>query len=327
MTNTIASQLLSKRGSVDPWGRNNSAAQNEIDALRAKLNAEAREYWDNADWQKQVAVDLANMIDYQFTFTNLFSTWFRTMNVGEFDPNPTFAERRGLKVFMTSRGGRIEESQIRTERWEVVRDTMGFKVSDHIDKLRMNFATSMESMADLGYQRLEAEINRRVFNLLQAAIPSPSPNYVATAGLAQAEVNAALTAVRDAIKPNGEMPGPVTIIGRAAMIDKVSDFNLGFDPEGTQEIRNAGRLGLYRGANVISVNNFTDDEGISFIPANELWVFGGDVGRFVMFGGLNVTSWRNYDTDYQSFKARRDVGGLVWHPEQARRIVDSSVTA
>jgi hypothetical protein len=315
---------MNTRGSVDPWGQDKGKVE-ELAALRAKFNEEARENWSNHNWQRQVAQDISNVLDYQFTFTNEFSKYFRVENVGEFD-RFQLTERRGMKVFYTSRGGYIEESQIREEDWTLPRDTIGFHVSEHTDKLRMNFATAMEDLVSLGQMRLEAEVNRRIFEMLQMAVPSTSPYYVATAGLSKPEVDAALREVRDAIKPNGAAPVPVTIIGRASMVDKISDFNLGFDPEATAEVRSRGRLGVYKAATVQQVVNYTDDDGESFIPANELWIFGGDVGRFAMYGGMQVKSWDENTVDYTHYRCRKDIGGLVHHPEQARRLVDSSVT-
>lgn len=322
--NSTASEMIRTRGSVDPWGRNRTSLA-EHSALVEKLNEEARQNWDNEAWHRQVAQDVANTLDYQFTFENLFSTYFQVENVGEFD-RVTLRERRGLKVFYTSRGGYIEESQIRTEDWQLPRDTLGFHVSEHTDKLRAGFATAMSDLVTLAEARLEAEVNRRIFSLLQEAIPSSAPEYVATAGLTKPELDAAIREVRDAIKPNGLGPVPVTVIGRASMVDQISDFNLGFDPEATSEIRAKGRLGVYRGANVVQVINYTDEDGASYIPANELWVFGGTVGRFAMYGGMQVKSWEENAYDYRHYRARKDIGGLVHHPEQARRIVDSSVT-
>ena len=323
-TTSTASELIAHRSSVDPWGRqtNNIA---EHAALIEKMNKEALENWDNEAWHRQVAADIANSLDYQFTFENLFSTYFQVETVGEFD-RVILRERRGLKVFYTSRGGYIEESQLREEMWQLPRDTLGFHVSEHTDKLRANFGTAMTDMVTLGEARLEAEVNRRIFNLLQEAVPSGSPEYVSTAGLTKTELDAAIREVRDAIKPNGLGPVPVTVIGRASMVDQISDFNLGFDPEATAEIRAKGRLGVYRGANIVQVINYTDEDGESYIPANELWVFGGTVGKFAMYGGMQVKSWEENTVDYRHYRARKDIGGLVHHPEQARRIVDTTVT-
>jgi hypothetical protein len=316
--------LARTHAAVDPWGHSPQLAE-EYTKAKEDLNKQARERWDDPEFHRQVAADLESILDYQFTFENLFSTYFNVENVGEWD-KVILRERRGLKVFQSSRGGYIEESQLRSEMWELPRETMGFHVSEHIDKLRMNFAETIEDLVSLGGQRLEAEVNRRIFNLLQAAVPSTSPYYVSVAGMAKSDLDTAIRNVRDAIKPNGMGPVPVTIIGRAAMVDQISDFNLGFDPEATEEVRAKGRLGVYRGANIIQVINYTDDAGASFIPANELWVFGGTVGKFALYGGLQVKSWDENTVDYRHYRARKDIGGLVHHPEQARRIVDSAVT-
>lgn len=316
--------LARTHAAVDPWGHSPQLAEEYLKA-KEDLNTQAKDRWDDPEFHRQVAADLESILDYQFTFENLFSTYFNVENVGEWD-KVILRERRGLKVFSTSRGGYIEESQLRNEMWELPRETMGFHVSEHIDKLRMNFAETIEDLVSLGGQRLEAEVNRRIFNLLQTAVPNTSPYYVAVTGLAKSDVDTAIRNVRDAIKPNGMGPVPVTIIGRASMVDQISDFNLGFDPEATEEIRAKGRLGVYRGANIIQVLNYTDDSGTSFIPANELWIFGGTVGKFALYGGLQVKSWDENTVDYRHYRARKDVGGLVHHNEQSRRIIDSAVT-
>lgn len=324
MTGTGITEFNAARMAADPWGRGN-AATDEFRRKADALNETARAQWDNPEFHRQVAAELKSILDYQFTFENLFSTYLHTQNVGAYD-RVRIRERRGLKVFYTSRGGYIEESQLKTEDWELPRDTLGFHVSEHVDKLQANFADSIESVVSLGSQRMEAEVNRRMFTLLQEAVPSGSPYYTTTAGITKTQLDTAIRQVRDAIKPNGMGPVPVTVIGRASMIDQISDFNLGFDPEATATIRAKGRLGTYRGANLVQVINYTDENALPYIPANELWVFGGTVGQFALYGGLQTKTWEEDALDYRHYKARKDIGGLVHHPEQARRIIDSSVT-
>jgi hypothetical protein len=314
------------QAALDPWGRKkNRAALDAHKEIAAKLNAEARENWDNEAWHRQVAADVASTLDYGFTFDNFFSQWIDTETVGEWD-RVILRERRGMKVFYTSRGGYIDESQIRNEEWELPRDTMGFHVSEHIDKLRANFATTITDLTTLGQARMEAEVNRRILTLAQTAVPSTSPNYVATSGLSQADLDAAITAVRDSIQPNGVGMVPVSIIGRAAMIDKIAGFLPTFSPIAIEEVRQRGFIGHYKGAQVIVLNHYVDEDNISYAPANELWVFGGTMGKFALYGGLQVKSWDENTVDYRHYRARKDIGGLINHPEQVRRIVDSSVT-
>ena len=295
----------------------------EFKELAGQLNEQARENWDNPEFHRQVAADLASDLDYGFTFDNLFSSYFSTESVGEFD-RVILKERRGLKVYYTARGGHVDETNLRTEQWELPRDTLGFHLRESEDKLRANFADEIGAIASLGRDRLEAEVNRRIFNTLQEAVPNSSPFYVSGAGLDKAALDDAIREVKDAIKPNGQGPIPVTIIGRASMVDQISDFT-GYADEAKEEIRMKGRLGTYRGCNVVQIVNFTDEDGESYIPNNELWVFGGNVGKFALYGDLRVKTWNENTVDYTHYRAVKDIGGLVHHPEQARRVVDTSI--
>lgn len=321
---TTAKEFIGLNGKVDTWGRD-FAKQAELKELAAKLNEEARENWDSESWHRQVAADLAESLDYGLVFDNLFSSYIDVQNVGEFD-RVILRERRGLKVFYTSRGGYIDESQLRNEHWELPRDTLGFHVSEHIDKLRANFAETISDLASLGGARLEAEVNRRLLSLAQAAVTSSSPYYQAVAGMAKSDLDTAIRSVRDAIKPDGSGPVPVTVLGRAAMVDLIAEFTPTFSPVANEEVRQAGFLGHYKGANIIVIRNYADEDGIAYMPANEVWVLGGGAGKFALYGGLQVKAWDENTVDYRHYRARKDVGGLIHHPEQVRRIVDSTVT-
>jgi hypothetical protein len=326
MPSTTAKTFIAKRGSFDPFGSTPEQQAQYREMARA-LDEEARENWDNPAWHRQVAADLATSLDYGFTFNNLFGTYFRVQNVGEFD-RVILKERRGLRVYYTARGGWIDETQLRTEQWEMPRDTIGFHVSEMEDKLRAGFAETISTIVNLAEQRLDAEVNRRILTTLQTAVPAGSPYYVdVTGGLTDTVVNRELREVKDAIRPNGEGPVPVTILGRAAMIDQLLDFDYGFAPETNEEIRRLGRLGTYRGANLVTLVNFTDEDGQSYFPANELWIFGGDVGRFAMYGPMLVKTWTENNVDYVHYRARKDIGGLVHHSEMSRRLVDPTAPA
>lgn len=294
----------------------------EYKALAKSLNEEARENWTSPEFHRQVANDIASELDYGFTFENNFSSYFSTETVGEFD-RVILKERRGLKVYYTARGGHVDETHLRTEQWELPRDTLGFHIRESEDKLRANFAEEIGTVVGLGQDRLECEVNRRIFNTLQEAVPATSPYYSSAAALAKADLDVLIREVKDAIQPNGMGPVPVTIIGRAAMVDQISDFT-GYAEEAQEEIRLKGRLGIYRGCNIVQLTNFTDEDGESYIPANELWVFGGNVGKFALYGDLRVKTWSENTVDYQHYRAVKDIGGLVHHPEQARRFIDTA---
>lgn len=329
MSKTIDDLIAAKNG-LDRFGRPKAADVAAYERAKAALNEEAKANWHRPEWHREQAAILSERWDYGFRFDSLFPTYIEFLNVAA-DAVVEIRERRGLQVFWTARGGYIEESQLKTERFTMTQDTLGFHVSEFEEKLQANYAESIEELANLGMQRLDAEINRRAFNLLQAAIPSTSPYYVnATTGLTKAILDEAVREVHDSLRPNnaGQMP-PITIAGRAAMIDQLSDVVTDaaalYDPEATAEIRRMGRLGVYRGANVVRLQNYTDENDLPYIPENELWVFGGTVGKFAKFGGVQTKAWIEDAHDYHHLRAKTAIGGLIHRPERARRIVDGTV--
>lgn len=322
--------MLRARAALDPYGRPKREQVEAFERAKAALNAEADANWEDPKWHREQAAIVAERLDYGFVYDNLFSTYFEVKNVGETDIE-FIEERRGMKVFSTSRGGYIDETEIQTVRWELPRDSMGFHVKESEWRMRANYAETIEQLAQLAIQRFDAEVNRRMFTLLQASIPSTSAFYInAASGLTKAMLDSSITAVHDAVHPNNIVQPPVTILGRGPMIDQVSkvvtDQSILFDPSATEEVRRQGKLGVYRGANVIRINNYTDENDKSYIPANELWIFGGNVGTFVKYGGTRVNSWLENTAEYRHVQGRADVGGLVSFPRYARRIVDATVT-
>jgi hypothetical protein len=71
-----------------------------------------------------------------------------------------------------------------------------------------------------------------------------------------------------------------------------------------EEIRQRGFVGTYKGANVLVQQQYTDEDGLEYINANELWVLGGTAGKFAIYGGTQVKSWDENTVDYRHYRAR-----------------------
>lgn len=294
-------------------------------ALMKALDEQAKAENYSPEFLRQVAADIQSVLDYGFENENVFSQYYSFETVDEFD-RVTVEEVRGLTVFSTARGGYVEESTITTQEWEVPRDDMGYHVVENNDKLRANFSATIEKLVSLGGIRLEAEVNRRVFNTLQAAVPNTSPYYTSASGISQASVDNGLIGVRDAIKPSFAGRAPVTIIGRAAVTNEIANYT-GFSPWALEEIRQDGFIGRYKGANVVTLDNYVDENDLPYLPGNELWIFGGNVGKFVKFGSVRSDLILEPILGYTHAQSRLTVGNLVHHPEQSRRLVDSALPA
>jgi len=316
---TTATHQLIHTPRVDAFGRT-PAERAEHQRLCDEVNAEAAKNWHDPAWRREMAAQLTTSIQYGFEFESLFQTYLDVRNVG-FNDQVIIRETRGLQAFWTARGGYIEESQLRHDVFEIPRDMLGFHVSEHEDKLQVNFAESIAELRRLAIIRMDAEINRRMVDLLRASIGVGSPYYSSASSVGKTAVDAAVRAVRDA-EPGG---APVTIIGRSTMVDQISDFE-GFGPEAQEEIRQRGRLGVYRGANIVALNNYLDEDGIPYLPANEMWVISGSVGTFAFYGPLQNKQGAEAFNWYYHYLGRRDVGGAILHPERARRVIDTSIT-
>lgn len=303
---------------LDNYGRTSeerAAAQELIE----KVNEEAKANWENLDWRREMARVLTQSILEGFRFETFYDQLISVERVG-FDDRVILEEETGLKVFFIAKGGHIEASALVSEVMEIPRDTLGFHVYEFEDKMQSNFAKSAATLRNLAVRRLDWGVNKQIKALIEAAIDGSSPYYISGAGLSKTALDTAIREVRDESES-----GNVTIYGRSTMVDQIADFS-GFADEALEEIRLRGRLGTYRGASVVQVRNWKDEDGVSFIPANEMYVVGSDAGLFATYGGLKSKEYVELDNWYWHYIGRQDFGGVVHRPERIRRFVDTAIT-
>lgn len=282
--------------------------------LIEKVNEEAAKNWQDPNWRRQMAAVLSQSIMEGFQFETFYDRVIGTERVG-FNDRVIIEEETGLKVFAIAKGGHIEASAMVAESMEIPRDTLAFHVYEFEDKLEANFAKSAATLRSLAVQRLDWGVNKAIKDLIEASIQSGSPYYWSGASVNKVALDTAIREVRDESES-----GSVTIYGRSTVLDQILNFP-GFAEEALEEIRLRGRLGTYRGASLIQVRNWKDEDGVSFIPDNELYVVGSDAGRFAMYGGLKTKDYVEDDNWYWHYIGRQDFGGVVHHPERARRLV------
>lgn len=303
---------------IDNYGRSPEDREKAAKLIEA-VNQEAKENWEDPEWRREMAAVLTQSILEGFRYESFYDQIIDVERVG-FDDRVIIEEETGLEVFFIAKGGHIEASSMVSEVLEMPRDTLGFHVYEFEDKMQANFAKSAATLRSLAVQRLDAEVNQQIRALVEASIDSGSPYYITGAGLSQTALNQAIREVRD--ESNG---GAITIYGRAPMVDQIADFP-GFADEALEEIRARGRLGVYHGASVVAATNFKDQNGVSYTPANELFVMSSDAGRFAMYGGLKSKEYVEQDNWYWHYLGRQDFGGVMIRPERVRRVVDTNIT-
>ena len=304
---------------IDNYGRS-PEERAEVAKLMDQVNEEASANWDNPKWRREMAAVLTQSILEGFQFETFYDQIISVDRVG-FDDRVILEEETGLKVFFIAKGGHIEASAMVSESMEIPRDTLGFHVYEFEDKMQSGFAKSAATLRSLAVRRLDWGVNKQIKALIEAAIPSGNPYYVSGTSVDQTALNTAIREVRDQ-----SQSGVITLYGRSTMVDQIASFT-GFADEALEEIRARGRLGVYRGASVVQVRNWKDEDGASFIPANEMYVVGDDAGMFAMYGGLKSKEYVEQDNWYWHYIGRQDFGGVLSHPERVRRFVDTSITA
>lgn len=298
--------------------------KDKVDAL----TEEAKAHWKDLQWHAEMAAELTDTIEWGFEHENIVDLLTDVEDVG-FEGQAYVREVRGLKAYWVARGGYIQESTLREDVFAIVRDTIGFHVSEMEDKMETNFGPTQQRVIDLAIKRKSAEINLRVLRAYQAAVPSTSPYYTAAAGLSLATLNTAIREVGDQIGV-----GNVTIVGRRTMTDKIVDgvVSLGsgygaFLPETNEQLLRRGVLGTYRGSQIVTLKNFRDDNNDAFFPANELWVLGEGSSKAAFFGAPKEKEFVEQDNWFWHYLQRQDFGVVVYRPEFTRRIIDSNETA
>ena len=304
-------------------GRSKDAA--ELRAKIAAADADAKENWFDPEWRRERAKDIATTIYEGFDHESFIDLLADTEYVDDGE-DITIEDVRGLEAFWISEGGTIDASRLVERVWRLRPDQIGYHVFENEEKMRSGFSRKSSQLVSLAINQMDAGINQRYLALCQAAIPSSSsPYYIGTSGLSLPALNTGITEVQDST-----LSDEVSIVGRATMVnqimDELADQN-GFTPETNEEMLRLGRLGTYRGANIIRLRNFRDARDRPFFPANELYIVGKDASKVGFWGGLTSKEWDEPGGDYWHNKGKRKAGMVVHKPKNLRRYVDTSMAA
>lgn len=288
------------------------------------VNEAAAANWGDPKWHREQAAVIGEVIDEKFDRgPNPFAGVINTVTVGYADVK-TIKLRRGLQVFGVATGGYVDESTLQTDIYTMGRDSFGWHIVATEEDALSDWAETTASIRQLATMKEEQEILRRQYALLDEAVTSSSAYFVdGTGGLTKPMLDDAINAVFDA--PRYEVPlalnSQIQIIGRASAVDQIADLpNFTPSENALDEIRATGFLGTYKGARVVRLQNFTDEDGTSYFPEDELWVVSPGAGQFVLYGGTRPNGWVEPALRKAHMDSRRTVGGAVYQPQVVRRI-------
>ena len=275
------------------------------------LNEYAAENFHSPLWKQEMADILAEDLTLGMDMTNPFADVATIHNVGETE-RVVFKETRGLKVYSVARGGYIKETQISEAYYEMVREMIGWHVTEHDDKLKANWSKSFAALLNLGKQEMTNEVYRRLHALIRATLVSGNPNWIDATGtgLTQAVLASAIDAVADApARPGQRGSNDITVLGRRSALAPILTFtNWNGSDAAQDEVRLTGRLGTWYGASIRQLPNIVDADGVSAFPTDSIYVISKNGIDIANYGGVKVRMWDNAQVDRQHIKARREFG-------------------
>ena len=298
----------------------------------AAANEEARTNWDDPTWRLKMATAMTEAIYDGFEHENLLDLMTDVERVDEGE-RITVKETRGLRAYFLARGGAVKMSSLTDQVFDIQPDNLAIGVEEFEDKMRLGFVENQAKLVELAVQRFDAAVNQRLLALFQQSINATTntSSFLSSGNLTLATVNTAIREVRDA-----SITGGITIVGRAAMTEQIIDLVTGADgnngapnaylPETNEQLVSQGVMGSYKGARIVTLRNFRDEDDSPFWPNNEMYVIGRDGSKFGFWGGLKAKESVDGDNWYWRYVARREFGGVVHRPDRIRRIIDTSVS-
>ena len=312
------------------FNSNDSKVKELQDQINA-LNNEAADLIHDPNWVREIGQQMSDEVWYGFNHANISELITNVERKGLAELAEIETEVRGLTAFHIARGGYIEESTIHAEKAYVPKDQIGIHFVEQVDRLETGFVPTAQKLIAQAPVRIDAEIQRRVIRTLQAAVPSSSAYYTATANLTYNQVADGIDAVKDVVE--SDVQEPIAIVGRSPMINKLRNtitnsnvFNA-FLPITNERLLNGRTIDTFQGIPIVELRNFTDENGVSYFPANELWIVGKSAGKTVFYGTPRTTSWVENEAEYWHWQTRLNYGVSIYRPSHVRRIVDSSVAA
>jgi hypothetical protein len=214
---------------------------------------------------------------------------------------------RGMRAYFQGKGGQILSDIIRYERAQMPREEMATAIDLHRDEITLNFWGTFQKLQGQANEKMRQLPVFRLIELIQAGITAGQTfGTFAAATLASAQIDPVIEAVANRSKGN------VSIIGSRQATRLLADIGLEFGDEIKNQVFRTGQIGVYKGYQVVEVENFEDFAGNLVLPTNELWVVGQNAGRLTYYGNQAKVQQLPRPAFYVRWETARDAGMLLY---------------
>ncbi len=263
---------------------------------------------------EEVAYDLLNNAWSDAMAEDIVPKVIEVKTVGLGDPDYVDEDLRGMKAYWQGKGGQILSDMIRYERRQMPREEMATAIDLHRDEITLDFWGTLGKLQAQANEKMRQLPAFRLVELIQAGITAGATfGTFASATLSSAQIDPILESVAARSKGN------VTIMGsREALRTGLAGIGLEYSDAAKDQILRTGQLGVYKGYNVVEVENFEDFAGNLVLPTRELWIVGQNAGRLTYYGAQAKVQQLARLGFYVRWETARDAGMMLYGINRGR---------
>ena len=225
-------------------------------------------------------------------------------------------KRKGkFRAYRITRGGYVPKSEIFHNTVTAVPEEFAVRPACHLDQLETGRISSVQELRQGAIDAVLTEYANYFYEVLDTvAADRGTPADASDDGYA--EVNSAVDkATLDAMLYWASEKGTPVIVGTHQSLAPIMDFE-GHTDGMKEEIQRTGSLGMYRGARIVKLEQFTDADENPVIKSDRIFVFTESVGHVDDFGEMRVREIVDGEHDEFSIIMRKQMGITVMKPDR-----------
>lgn len=208
-----------------------------------------------------------------------------------------YKKKGKFRAYQIAPGGYVPKSRIFQDVMQVSPDTFAVRPACDLVHLEVGKISSIAELRQMAIDALLTEYNRYAYSALDAAVPNDA-NHVAnvTGEVDKATLDKMITYISQF--------GPVSLIGTHASLAPILDFS-GYSDATLAQIERTGSLGVYRGANIVKLEEYLDADDKQVIANDRIFVVSQKAGHIDDFGAMRVREVTDQEHDEFSVIMRK----------------------
>lgn len=240
----------------------------------------------------------------------LFDTRQRAVN-----EDVEYRRKGKFRAYQITKGSYVPKSQIFQEVVKATPAEFAVRPACHLRQIEVGRISSVNDLIDGAMHALLTEYARYFYSILSQAVGNDinADNYQEITG----EVSK--TELDKMIHWAAGLGGQVSVVGTHQSLAPILDF-AGHSQNTLDQIQRTGDLGLYRGAQLVKLEQFLDADDKDVIKQDTIFVLTRKVGYVDDFGPLRSREIVDGEHDEFSIVMRKEMGLTVLYPDKVGMI-------